>query len=252
MSMVQPGDSSVFVLVHSGWLGGWAWKQVAELLGKQGHKAIAPDMPGHGDDHTHPSQVTLDSYVQTVTKILDVETEPAILVGHGFGGVTISQAAEYRPDKVRALVYVCGFLLPSGGSFENATRGVQGSLVLDHMIPSADGSSATVDRDILYAAFAHDIPQDSFTAGRMAAEPMAPLSTPLKITDQRWGRIPRYYIECTEDRVFPVTMQRFMHAATPVQKVFSMATGHVPNLAAPEELATHLMSVASGEKHAAA
>ncbi len=142
-------DPTTYVMVHSAWLGGWAWYTVASLLEKQGHRVIAPDLPGHGKDKTPPAKVTLESYVKTVTDVLDSQGNPVVLVGHSLGGIVISQAAENRPDKVKSLVYLWAFLLPSGGSFMKATEGVKGSMVLDNLVMAQDQTYVTVKEEVM-------------------------------------------------------------------------------------------------------
>lgn len=238
---------TTYVMVHSAWLGGWAWGAVTPLLEKQGHKVITPDLPGHGKDKTPPAKVTLDSYVKTVTDVLDSQGNPVILVGHSLGGIIISQAAENRPDKVRSLVYLCAFLLPSGGSFMKATEGVKGSMVLDNLVMAQDGTYVTIKEEVMHEAFAHDVPDNAFAQAKpmIVPEPTAPLGTPISITQEKWGRIPRYYVECLADKAIPPVVQKAMYTAIPVQKVFSMDTSHAPNFSAPQELAEHLLSVAA-------
>jgi len=153
-------------------------------------------------DKTPPSEVTLDSYVKTVTDVLDSQPEPVILVGHSIGGIIISQAAENRPDKVRSLVYICAFLLPSGGSFMKATAGVKGSMVLDNLVMGDDQTSVMIKEEVMREAFAHDVPAEAFSSvrPRIVPEPTAPLGGTISVTEERWGRIPRYYVECTGQR----------------------------------------------------
>jgi pimeloyl-ACP methyl ester carboxylesterase len=253
MSTHETGTPGTFVLVHSAWLGGWAWQPVAEILEARGHCVIAPDLPAHGDDSTPPAEASMEAYVKTVTDILAAEREPAILVGHSLGGIVISQAAENRPEKVSSLVYLCAFLLPDGGSFLNATAEVQGSRVLDNLVMAEDSSYVTIRDDVLHEAFAHDIPLEAFERARprTVPEPTAPLATPLSITPERWGSIPRYYIECTEDRAIPPAVQRAMYTAIPVQRVFSIAASHAPNFSAPERVAEYLLEVAGTSRLAA-
>ncbi len=238
---------ATFVLVHSAWLGAWAWNPVRPLLEEAGHKVVAIDLPGHGADRTPPHDVTMSAYAKAVTDVLDVQAEPALLVGHSLGGIVISQAAESRPEKVRALIYLCAFLLPSGGSFMAATANVKGSMVLDNLVMAEDQSFVTVKPDVIHDAFAHDVPAGAFEQARplLAREPTAPLAAPLSLTDERWGRIPRYYIECLADRAIPPEVQRAMYTAIPVQKVFSLNTSHAPNFSAPQELAACLLEVAA-------
>jgi pimeloyl-ACP methyl ester carboxylesterase len=232
-------------MVHSAFLGGWAWGSVASFLEKEGHKVIVPDLPGHGGDKTPPSEVTLDAYVKTVTDLLDAQRDPVILVGHSLGGIVISQAAENRPDKVKSLVYLCAFLLPSGGSFMKAIEGVRGSMVLDNLVMAEDKTYVTVKEELMHEAFAHDVPDDAFARAKLVPEPTAPLGAPLSITQEKWGRIPRYYVECLADKAIPPAVQKAMYTSIPVQKVFSMDTSHAPNLSAPQKLAEHLLAVAA-------
>jgi pimeloyl-ACP methyl ester carboxylesterase len=240
----EPQDP--FVLVHSAWLGGWAWEPVSSVLSAEGRTVFAPDLPGHGEDPTPPSQVTMAGYVERVTGILDSLEEPAVLVGHSLGGIVISQAAEERPEKVAALVYLCAFLLPDGASFLSAIEGVEGSTVLDNLVMAEDGHSVTIREEVMHEAFAHDVPLEAFEAVRhlIVPQPTGPLAAPLSVSEARWGSVPRYYIECTEDRAIPPGVQRAMYTGIPVETVFQLATSHAPNFAAPTELAGYLMEVA--------
>jgi pimeloyl-ACP methyl ester carboxylesterase len=234
-----------FVLVHSAWLGGWAWDPVASTLTAQGRTVFAPDLPGHGEDGTPPAEVTMDGYVKRITDILDTLEEPAVLVGHSLGGIVISQAAELRPEKVHALVYLCAFLLPDGASFLSATSGVEGSMVLDNLVMAEDGHSVTIREEVMHEAFAHDVPLEDFLAVRhlVVPQPTAPLAAPLSITEARWGAVPRFYIECTADRAIPPAVQQAMYNGASVDGVFSLPTSHAPNFSAPAALVEHLLEV---------
>ncbi len=103
-------------------------------------------------------------------------------------------------------------------------------------------------------AFAHDLPAEAFSKARplIVPEPTAPLGGTISVTEERWGRIPRYYIECTADKAIPPDVQRAMYTAIPVRKVFSMKTSHAPNFSAREEFSGYLQIVATGEKQASA
>ena len=107
---------TTFVLVHGASHGSWCWDKVVPLLVAQGHEAIAVDLPGntYGELDIPAGQVTLKSYTDHVCEVLDELDEPAILVGHSLGGLTITQSAEYRPDKIKTLVYLTALLLGNG------------------------------------------------------------------------------------------------------------------------------------------
>src|SRR5258708_26771291 len=103
---------STYLLIHGAWHGAWCWRNVIPQLTWTGHTVIAPDLPGHGDDLTPLACVTLESYVQAVTNLLDALPleEQVILVGHSFGGIVISQVAEERPERIQCLVYLSALL----------------------------------------------------------------------------------------------------------------------------------------------
>jgi hypothetical protein len=79
----------------------------------------------------------------------------------------------------------------------------------------------------------------------LVPEPMAPSMTPIHITEEHYGRVPRVYIETLRDRGISPTNQKKMYTALPCQKIISMETSHAPFLAAPEELVKHLTTLAS-------
>ncbi len=101
-ALTEPVDGpDSFVLVHSAWLGGWAWEPVASILEEQGHDDVSPDLPGHGANALPPSQVTMDGYVRGITDILDTRQEPVILVGHSLGGIVVARRLSCVPIRSR-------------------------------------------------------------------------------------------------------------------------------------------------------
>ena len=107
-----------YVLVHGSAHGSWCWERVVPLLQEQGHTVTAVDLPGNGHDDTrHLAEVTLETYAEYLCGVLDSQDGPSVLVGHSLGGISISRAAELRPDKVAVLVYLTAVLLPDGETF---------------------------------------------------------------------------------------------------------------------------------------
>src|SRR5271163_3755094 len=132
---------STFLLIHGAWHGGWCWRKVVALLEARGHRAIAPDLPGNGDDKTAPAKVTLRSYADRICEIASEQKEPVILAGHSMGGMAITQAGELCPKQIAALVYVCAFLPRNGDSLAAWASQDQASLVNPSTTePRADGT----------------------------------------------------------------------------------------------------------------
>lgn len=236
---------STYILVHGAWHGGWCWYKVVPLLEKAGHTVIAPDLPSLGKDKTPISQVSLALWAEHVCWLLDAQAEPAVLVGHSRGGIVISEAAERRPDNVKTLVYLCAFLLRSGESLLQVAGEDTTSLVVPNLVVADDQSSCTVRDDAIRDAFYGDCSDEDVALARLclAPEPMAPMATPVSVSEGNFGRVPRVYIECLQDRAIPPALQKRMCTAMPCQRVISMDTSHSPFFSAPQALVDHLLAL---------
>ena len=234
-----------FVLVHGGFVGGWCWEKLVPLLEEAGHEVEAPDLPGSGDDRTPIAEVSLQSYADRISEVLDAQPEPVVLVGQSSGGVAVSQAAEQRPDKIHMLVYVGAYLLRDGETLLSAGENDTESLVLANLVMSEDGSSATIREDAIREGLLADCSDEDVERVKARFEPgaLAPIATPVSLSEENYGRIPRVYIETLKDRAISPWLQKEMYERVPCQKVISMDTGHWPFYSAPEELAGHLTSL---------
>ena len=244
---------ATFLLVHGACTGGWCWEKVVPLLEAAGHKACAPDLPGLGDDQTPPANVTLADNVDKLARILDKMEEQVILVGHSLGGVTISQLAEARRRKIKALVYVCALLPTSGKSGRDMTSLEPDTLFRLSRQVSPDGKTYTFARDKLPSLFYADVsPEDRYKAmQRLRPQPLAISTTPVTLTEERFGSVPRWYIECIHDNAIRIALQRTMAKKTPC-KVLRLECGHSPFFSNPEELVEYLEMIAAARSDAPA
>ena len=101
-----------FILIHGSWHSAWNWHKVVPMIEKAGHRAIAVDLPGMGRDKTPITEVRLQKTVDNLCKLIDSIEGKVILVGHSKNGIMISQAAEYRPEKIEKLIYLAAYLIP--------------------------------------------------------------------------------------------------------------------------------------------
>ena len=228
-----------FVLIAGAWHGAWCWEKVAPLLEAQGHHVVAPELPATGADPTDPKLVTLDGWARFVAGIIEHQPEPVTLVGHSRGGIVISRAAELVPERLRQLVYVSAYLLPAGKSLAESARADVESLVPPNMIPAVGGVTCSLRAAVIREAlFGQCTDADyEYAFARMSPEPLKPLVTPLKVTAQRFGRVPRAYVECLQDRTVTLAAQRLMQADLPCDPVFTIDSDHSPFLSHPQELA---------------
>ena len=236
---------ATFILVHGACHGGWCWEKVQPILESHGHKVCAPDLPGLGKDHTPPANVTLADNVEKISRLLDKMEEPVVLVGHALGGVTISQTAEARRRKIKALVYVCGLMPPSGKASREMTAGDPDMLFRRSREVSSDGLTYTFARSQLPAMFYEDVSPEDLYRAMERLRPAADLDLDHAGHAHRGAlRLGAALVHRMHPRQrAPRRRQRAMVKAIPC-KVITMECGHTPFYSAPEELAEHLETIA--------
>ena len=243
---------STYVLIHGDWHGGWCWKKVIPFLHEAGHRVLAPDLPGHGNDTTPLSDVNPLLIFQCLNDLLDGEVEPVILVSHSSGGMLITALADQRSEKVKTLVYLSAFLLPPGVTPRDLAKEDNESILSSSLLRDEQRRVVTVKPEAARAVFYADCTNEDATwATRLLVpEPMrTPVlqekspQSPTSIKTER-DTIPRFYIECLQDKALGPATQKKMYTALPCRKVYSLPTSHSPFLSAPEQLAACLLDVA--------
>ncbi len=236
-----------FVLIHGSWHGGWCFDQLAQLLRARGHAVVAPTLPGMGGTAAELAAVTLDGWAEfAVDQCRALRAQaggPVVLAGHSRGGLVVSTAAERDPQAMDGLAYICAMMLPDGMSRADFKIMEGPNASFDAIIsPVAGGGGTVIDAQRAGAVFAQLSPPDLVAAamGRLVAEPHGPRSEPLTLSAGRWGRLPRTYIECTEDRTIPIASQRRMQVLCPGAKVVTLGADHSPYLSMPKALADAL------------
>jgi pimeloyl-ACP methyl ester carboxylesterase len=235
------------ILVHGSWHGAWAWHETATLLESAGYRVYAPDLPSHGIDGTAAADVTLDSYVQKVTAILDSLSEPAILVGHSMGGVVISQTGEARPERVSKLVYVAGFMPMNGQTMQGLLLEDTGSMVPASVIVNAATGSIELRREQIKELFYGETAAQYVTLARslLRADPILPAVSPVVLTPSNYGRLPRYYVKTGNDKAITPSAQQRMIQNQPCTHVYSMESDHSPFFSHPHQLNAILQRILS-------
>ena len=241
---------ATFVLIHGSWHGGWCFDPVRAILEGAGHDVIAPDLPGMGGDEAALRAVSLQGWADFVVGLCrGAEQRPVVLVGHSRGGLVVSQAAETAPDAIDALVYVCAMMLPDGMSRAMFKDMEGANPAFDVIIAPVHGGAGTaVDPGAARGVFAQLSPPDLVTAAmaRLIAEPHGPRTTPLRLTAERFGSLPRTYVECTADRTIPIASQRRMQTLVPGADVITLDADHSPYLSRPAAHAEALIAPARG------
>lgn len=236
---------TTYVLVHGSWHGAWCWYKVVPRLRARGHEAVTFDLPAQGTDTAPVESVTFDQQVARVISVLEGRDDQVVLVGHSHGGLLISQAAEHHPESVVSLVYVAGFLLEDGQPIEAIAHDETDSLVVEHRCIDAEAGTATLPLDIVEDAFYADCSPEDVALAKSLLRPAPLTDDEITTTPTNYGSIPRAYIRCTDDRAITPVMQADMLANRPCETTYSMATGHAPFFAAPDELVDILTDIPS-------
>ena len=206
------------VFVHGLWADGSCFAKLIPTLQKEGFEVIA-------------SQHGLDSHagdVACVKKALGRVSQPAILVGHSYGGSVITAAG--TDSRVAALVYIAAFAPDDDETTQKLQEKFPHTDIFSH-VEVADGR-VWLKRDGV-PSFAGDLPaheQDLVWATQGA--PVADLFNQ-KVEGTAWKSKPSWYIVATKDHTIQPELERFvakrMGAAT-----FETDSSHVPMLSQPD------------------
>jgi pimeloyl-ACP methyl ester carboxylesterase len=233
------------VLVHGAWSDASAWDRISPILKAQGYQVIAVNLPGHGKDNTSFANITLASYVETVKKAIGTRNN-VILVGHSMAGVVISEVAEQIPDQIKRLVYLAAFLPKNGESLLALAQTDADSHIGKYLQVDKDHGSAGIAKDGIIDVFAADAPQaiQEYLLANFKPDPLAPLATPVVLSDANFGRIEKVYIHTLNDHAVSYPLQQRMVSGANVAREYAIPSSHTPFLSMPELLAAILLQEA--------
>ena len=226
---LEKGVTMQYILVHGLGHGGWCWERTKAELGARGHRVVAPDLP----------LTSLSDDADTVAALLD-EHPAAVLVGHSYGGLVISQAAARAEGKPSALVYLAAAMIDPHEDYPAIMA--EHDTELSANLTDRNGEWLTVSPEKAGRAFYNGCaPEDRDWAidqlrptHTACVTPREPLATP-------WQHIPSLYIVCARDGAMPPAGQRAL--ARKATRVTELDTDHSPFLSANEALCDLLESV---------
>jgi len=186
------------VLVHGAWADGSSWSDVIPRLLKMGYDVTAAQIP----------LTSLGEDVAVVRRILALQDSPTVLVGHSYGGMVISEAAN-SASHIKSLVYISAF-----ANAEGETLGELNARVAPPLGPSPlrfnDAGFVWIDPQAFPQVFAQDV--DPVRAGIMAIvqKPIAAKVFGEKTGKPGWKSIPSWYLISEDDRMISPETQHFM------------------------------------------
>jgi pimeloyl-ACP methyl ester carboxylesterase len=230
------------VLVHGAFMGGWAWEAVAAQLRQAGERVTVVDLPSHEVGVSSMEGATLDAYVDRVGQAVDAEPLPAVLVGHSMAGMVISQYAERSPEKVDRLVYLAAYLPSNGQKLVDLAFSDTGSEIIKVAKIDQEKGRVSLDRDVLQPILCGDCTpaEAQVLRERYHDEPLIPMATPVGLSGDRWGAVPKAYVFTEGDRTITLELQHKMADGVALAGTVTLDTAHTPQLSAPGKLSVAL------------
>lgn len=233
-----------FVLLHGAYHGGWCWGRVADRLRTRGHRVFTPTQTGLGERrHLLSLSITLETFIADLTGVLESEElTDVVLVGHSFGGVAITGAADRVPERIRHLVYLDSTILENGEAPFDVLgpdiRAARTQLAQE----SSGGLSVPPPAPVVFGVF--NTADADWVARRMTPHPFATYSDRLHLKNPPGNGLPRTYIVCTDPIYAPLALSRQRVQGNPGWNWREIATGHDAMVSAPETLAHMLLEIA--------
>jgi pimeloyl-ACP methyl ester carboxylesterase len=242
---------ATFVLVPGMWLGGWAWREVAEALRAAGHTVYPVTLTGLGERaHLGGPGVDLSTQITDVLNLLRYEQLADVtLVGHSFAANVIAGAADQAPERIARLVYVDTWPLPDGvaqidmNSPEGreaqerqvATQGEGWRLPLPSWEDLDEGNDL---RDLGET-------ERRLIRERAVDQPFGTITQPASLTNPARDALPKTVIWCGQTAAEAQAMaaaypQVCSELSKPGWQVLELPTGHWPMFSRPRELAAML------------
>lgn len=196
--------SDTYVLVHGAWHTGELMEPVARNLRDKGHTVHCPTLAGNrpGDDR---SRIGLADAARSLIDYLETHDLRGVrLLGHSYGGMVISHAADAVPERIARLVYCNAFVPLNGESLNDMVP--PHYVALFDSIAAAQQNAVMLPYPIWREAFINDA--DAATAERAYAalnpHPYRTFTDPAKLrTELAAMPMGKSYINCQQDIALP-------------------------------------------------
>ena len=185
------------VLVHGGFVDGSGWEPVYKLLKAKGFNVSIVQNP----------TTSLAADVAATKAVLEAQNGPAILVGHSYGGVVVTEAG--NDPKAARLVYITAFAPDKGESVNSLLADPPPGAPVPPILPPVNGF-LMLDKSKFAASFAADVPPERAAFLASAQVPWGVEALAGEVTAPAWKAKPSWYLVATEDKMIPPDAQRAM------------------------------------------
>jgi len=220
------------VLVHGGFVDGSGWEEVYYILKKDGFRVSIVQNP----------TISLADDVAVTKRVLATHDDPAILVGHSYGGAVITEAG--NDPKVAGLVYIAAFALDDGESVSSLIKDPPPGAPVPPILPPVDGY-LFLDQTKFPSSFAADVDAEKAAFMADSQVPWGAEALNGTISHAAWRAKPSWYLVAAEDKMIPPPAQRFM-AERAGSTVVEVAGSHAIYVSQPDAVAKLIKTAAEG------
>jgi pimeloyl-ACP methyl ester carboxylesterase len=238
---------ATFVLVHGAWHGGWCWRSVSPLLRRAGHEVFAPSLTGLGErKHLARSDIGLDMHIEDIVSLLEMEDlKDVVLVGHSYGGMVVTGAADRAHGRIKRLVYLDAFFPENG------------KCALDYVVPERaarmreEGEKVGSVTPPPLSLWGLTKPEHiDFVKPREVRHPYRTMSQQIKLGNEAaLARLPKTFIYCSSPATGSFDQFAAKYRHNPAWKFFELKTGHDAMILMPEQVAEILLKHTRGQSN---
>ena len=222
------------VLVHGGFVDGAGWRGVYDILRKDGYRVSIVQNP----------TLSLAGDVSATNLILDAQEDPAVLVGHSYGGAVITEAGNNL--KVEALVYITAFAPDKGESVNSLIANPPPGAPVPPILPPKNGY-LFLDRSKFAASFAGDVDPDTAAFMGDSQVPWGVDALSGAISEPAWRSKPSWYLQVRDDKMIPYPAQQFM-AKRAGATIAEVPGSHAIYVSNPKAVAALIMRAATSSE----
>ncbi|MDP6549391.1 MAG: alpha/beta hydrolase [Dehalococcoidia bacterium] len=242
-----------YLLVHGAGQGAWSWSRVwGYLTAPVGHpprlyasrpagRVYPLDLPGHGADaHGDTAEVRLEECVHAIVRAVErEELEDVVLVGHGFAGGLLLQAAAALPKPPKRLVLV-GAIVPVNqrNMLSALPQRVRAGFRLLAALSKLSRQNLKFPRLVIgrFLCNGMDPMEIILSLGFFGPLPVRVMKTKLDLGDGP-PPCPVTYVVLNQDKVVPPERQERMAQRLPGVEIVPVDSCHQVTLYRPRELA---------------
>jgi pimeloyl-ACP methyl ester carboxylesterase len=221
------------VLVHGAWADGSGWKNVYDILVKDGYNVSIVQEP----------ETSFQDDVTAVKRILALQDGPSILVGHSYGGAVITEAG--MDSSVYGLVYVAAHMPDAGENEADDGKRFPSDLSKSGAIKKTADGFTYLDPAQFHEYFAADLSAEQ--AAFMARSQVLNFADNFKavITTAAWRSKQSWMVVAGADRTINPDLERWYATRANSHKVEVAGASHSVYVSRPKEVAAVIEEAAA-------